>query len=383
MTNIIDYLSWRGDLRFSQSGLCEIDMLIFAQLVHAPLERLGDGGPGMTLAELMPLVYPEPPDKDANVLEQKRFELWTAASACTRFSGVTLGSFESHFEPEREKQFAAAMFMLGGMGVAAFRGTDATLVGWKEDFNMSFESPIPSQNEAVEFINETGQGVHTLYVCGHSKGGNLALYSSSMCDADKRSRIKGVYSFDGPGLDDATVRSDGYKELEGRIHSYVPESSIIGLLMDYHDEYFVVESDGVSIWQHNPYLWHVNGSHFVAAENTTRSSRFTDATLHAFLSDCSTDERRALVDTLYDILSASKAVRLRDLPRGLAMHAPAVYEACKDVPQATRAVLKKTLSALVSAGSENLSVLFGTDDRHDDAALPSDAPASNDAGLPM
>lgn len=379
MANIMDYLSWRGDLRFSQSGLCEIDMLIFAQLVHAPLERLGGEGIGSTLAELQPRVYPQAPDKDASELEQSRYTLWLAAAKTARYSGVTLGSFEAHFEPESEKQFAAAVFMLGGMGVVAFRGTDATLVGWKEDFNMSFESPIPSQLEAVNFLNEASGDAHTLYVCGHSKGGNLALYSASMCNPHTRKRIKGVYSFDGPGLDDETARSEGYTELNDKIHSFLPESSIIGLLMDYHDEFFIIESDGVSIWQHNPYLWHVEGAHFKAAEGMTRSSRFTDRTLHAFLAGCTPDERRALVDTLYNILSVSKAVRLRDLPKGLAMHAPAVIDACKDVSPENREVLKKTLSTLASAGSDNLRLLFGLGGKHDDEM----APTGDEQGLPM
>ncbi len=268
------------------------------------------------------------------------------------------------------------MFMLGSIGIVAFRGTDATLVGWKEDFNMSFSGAVPSQTEAVGFINGIDGGVLSLYLCGHSKGGNLALYSASMCRSDKRRLIKGVYSFDAPGLDDGAASGEGYKELKGRIHSYLPESSIIGLLLDYHDDYFVIESDGVGIFQHNPYKWHVKGSHFVSAEGMTRSSRFTERTLHDFLADCSDEERRTIVDTLYSILAASKAVRLRDLPRGLAANAPAVLSAYKDVPPAARAVIRRSLSALASAGFGNIGVLFGG--KKDD-----DVDSTDNSGLSM
>ena len=383
MSNIIDYLGWRGDLRFSQSALCEIDMLIFAQLVHAPLERLGGGGIGQTLSEMQPIVYPAPPDKDANELEQMRYKLWLAASGTERFSGVTLKRFESHFEPEREKQFAAAMFSISGVGVVAFRGTDATLIGWKEDFNMAFVSPVPSQTEAVAFLNESAKEQHTLYVTGHSKGGNLALYSSSMCEPSVRALIKRVYSFDGPGLDDSTRNSAGYADVNDRIEAFIPESSIIGLLMGYHDDYFIIDSDGVSISQHNPYLWHVCGARFVLVEDTTHSSRFTDATLHTFLSECSTDERRTLVDTIFNVLSVSQAVRLRDLPRGLALHVPEVIAACKDVSPAAREVLKKVLGTLVGAGAENLRMLFGLDSKPKEEPQAPAPSAPADGGLPM
>lgn len=379
MSNVLDYLSWRGDLRFSQSEPNEIDMLIFAQLVHAPLERLQGGGLGGTLDSLQPEVYPAEPDKDANELEQMRYKLWLAAAKTARFSGVTLGQFTSHFEPEREKQFAAAVFDIGGLGVVAFRGTDATLIGWKEDFNMAFTSPVPSQTESVAFLNDVGQKYHSTFVTGHSKGGNLALYSVSMCQPEVRARVKRVYSFDGPGLDDSVRQSDGYREAHDRVSAFIPESSIIGLLMGYHDELAIIDSDGVSISQHNPYLWHVVGAHFALAEDTTRSSRFTDRTLHAFLSECPPEERHTLVDTLFDVLAASRAVRLRDLPRGLAMHAADVLDVCKDVSPETRDVLKKVLATLASAGTENLRLLFGLSEREENDELP--VPPEN--GLPM
>ena len=380
MDNIIDYLSWRGDLRFSQSELNEIDMLIFAQLVHAPLERLNGAGEGMTLQQIQEAVYPAAPGEDANELEKLRYQLWLAAAKTPRFSSVTLAHFAAHFEPEREKQFAAALFAIGGLGIVAFRGTDATLIGWKEDFNMAFTSPVPSQTDAVAFLNDAAKRMHTLYVCGHSKGGNLSLYASSMCEPHVRRRIKSVYSFDGPGLDDATSQSDGYREINDRIRSFIPESSVIGLLLGYHDQFSIIDSDGVSLSQHNPYLWHVRGSTFQLAEETTLVSRFTDKTLHNFLSSCSPEERKTLVDTIFNILAVSKAVRLRDLPRGLAMHVPEVLDAIKDVSPESRAVLKRTMTALGSASTDSLRALFGIGDKKEQDELPAAKP---DSGLPM
>lgn len=359
MNNILDYLSWRGDLSFERVSLCEADFLIFAQLVHAPLERLDGDGRGGSLSQLKEKVYPCAPGKDANGLIRSRYELWLAAMQCARFSSVTLERFDSHFEPEAEKQFAAALFQAGGVGVVCYRGTDATLTGWKEDFNMAFESPVPSQTEAVAFLNEAAQAREPLYACGHSKGGNLAMYAASMAEPTARERLLGVYSFDGPGLDDRTRDGDGYRAVSPRIRAYIPESSVIGLLLGYPDAFTVVQSDSVSLWQHNPYYWHVLGPGFERAESTTRSSRFTDRALHSFLAGCPPEERRLLVDTLFGILSATGASKLRELPRGVATHLDEILSALKSVPPDSRRALTRSLKLLAGAGAESLGILLG------------------------
>ncbi len=359
MTNIIDYVHWRGDLTMQQSPLCAVDCLIYAQLVHAPLERLNGAGEGKPLSELTAAVYPDAPGKDENTLVKSRYELWTAMDKTPRFGSVTLARFESHFEPEAEKQFAGALFLLGdGTGVVSFRGTDATLTGWKEDFNMSFESPVPSQKEAVAFLEACAVVVDALYVCGHSKGGNLAMYSASMCADAVRAHIRRVYSFDGPGLDMNTLESAGYQAVRDRIHSYIPESSIIGLLMGHQEQYTIIDSDSVSLWQHNPYYWHVQGTNFLTAPDTTRSSRFTDLTLHAFLDSCTPAQRQVLVDTLFGVLDVTGVERLKDLPRGVATHLDDVLAAMRAVPQEDRQVVSDLLKTLADVGGDHVSLLW-------------------------
>ena len=220
MNNIIDYVKWRGDLTFDQAPLCPVDFLIFAQLVHLPLENLRGQGLGDRLCDLEGSVYDAPPAKDENTLIRSRYELWQALRDTPRFGDVRLARFASHFDVEAEKQFAAAVFRCGDVSIAAFRGTDATLVGWKEDFNMGFESPVPSQTEAVAFLTDNAALTDTWYTCGHSKGGNLAMYAAAMCSPEVRKKIRGVYSFDGPGMDQRTLQSPGWQELS--VHSYIP-----------------------------------------------------------------------------------------------------------------------------------------------------------------
>ena len=178
--NALDYLSWRGDLPFSQDGFNEIDMLLFSMLVYAPIENYAkdftaESGRGPTLLSLFRTVYPKPLPKGTSYVFQPRYDLWHMMEDHKRFAEVHLDRFLSNFEPENDKQFAAAVFccIIGGRKVAvvSFRGTDATVTGWKEDFDMAYKSPIPAQSDALEFLNSVlDSGYDRIYSAGHSKG---------------------------------------------------------------------------------------------------------------------------------------------------------------------------------------------------------------------
>ncbi|MDD3335379.1 MAG: DUF2974 domain-containing protein [Eubacteriales bacterium] len=356
---MFDYLDWRGDLSFDQSPLCSIDMLIFAVLSYCPMEALGHERGDENLAALENAVYPGTPSQE-NELAQLRRKLWHICAKSRRFADVTLARFVSHFDPSAEKQFAAALFELADhTAIIAFRGTDATVVGWKEDFNLAFETPIPAQEDAVRFLNEAVPAYEKIYVCGHSKGGNLSLYAAAHSDSEVRNHLVEIYSFDGPGLDDVTYSSTSYLEIESRIRSFVPESSIVGMLMDYHSEYTIIDSDGVSIWQHNPFLWHIKGPAFVTKPKLTRSGKFTDRTLHDFLASCTPDDRRVLVNTIFEIVNATGAHKLRDIPGGVARNWLQVYTALKKVPPEKQKLMEKMLKSLAEAGGSNLDALLG------------------------
>ena len=356
---MFDYLDWRGDLNFESAPINAVDLLIFATLSYCPLERMPGGFTPGTLAQLTAELYP-PDAAFRNDAEKQRCQLWKTAAESERFGGVQVQEFAYHFDPAGEKQFSATLFQLDERtAVAAFRGTDSTVVGWKEDFNMGFESPVPAQTDAVTFLTEVARHYEQLYTCGHSKGGNLALYAAVRSPADVRAKVLGVYSFDGPGLDDQTAGSPEYEEISSRICSFVPESSIVGMLLDYHDEYTIVDSDGVGILQHNPFLWHIRGPRFQTRANLTRSGRYADRTLHDFLAQCTTEERQVMVDTLFELVAATGAQRVKEIPMGLLKNFGAVRETLKKVPEENQLVLKKVFRTLAQAGGSNLDALLG------------------------
>ncbi len=359
MSNMLDYVAWRGDLTFTQAPFCAIDNVVFTQLVHLRLEKLPGAKEDIALGEAIEALQRDAPQKGADSLESQRYALAQALLCSARYRDVQIRFFEHNLDPASEKQFAAASFALcDGTAFIAFRGTDATLVGWKEDFNMSFESPVPSQTDAVSYLNRAaGRLPGFLRVGGHSKGGNLAIYAAAHCAPQVRVRLLKVYSDDGPGLDDATLSTVGYRALSSRIESYIPESSVIGMLMGYHDHYTVVASSGMGIFQHNPFLWQVKGPQFVTRTDVNRSSRFTNSTIHAWLNACTYEERRIFIDTLYQILRSTRAETFGDLTHHWAENAAVILAAMRQVDPGTRRILAQVLTALAAAGAANIRLL--------------------------
>ena len=361
MTNMLDYLLWRGDLTFAERPFNAVDGLILAQMSYFRWElALPEGGSG-TLAEIAPLLA----DKSfagAN-LENDRL-LLSLVAASARFGAARVTHYVHEFEESQEKQFAAAAFALGdGTLFLSFRGTDGTIVGWKEDFNMAFSEPVASQKRALEYLRAVAEEEGLpIRLGGHSKGGNLAVYAAAMAEPELQPRIRGVYSYDGPGLSDQIDSGALYSRIAGRLHSFVPQSSLVGMLLSYYREYTIVSSDSFGILQHNPYYWHVRGAAFVAAGARSRSSAYFEAVIRKWLSGIGEDERRTLVDALFDVLSATQAESFgKDLWSGILRNPGAVAAVIQGFDPAVRQKLTRMLaelgSAALHAGEDELKSL--------------------------
>ena len=349
MANMMDYHVWRGDVSVAYAPWNEVDSLIAATLSYQnyPPEPL--------LLREAAMLLPHPPDAEINFVKDSR-ALLSAAGMTERFSELRLHHFVSHTDPDRDMQFAAVTFDIpDGTHYIAFRGTDNTIVGWREDFNMAFESPIPAQAAAIDYLTRVaGEVVGPLIVGGHSKGGNLAVYAAAHAEEAIQGRIRTVYSFDGPGLDDATMASEGYANIARRIRSFIPQQSVVGLLMTYHPDYTVVKSDGVGLFQHDSFTWQVLGTDFIAVTELDVSSQLVDHTVHEWLSRVSKEQRKLFIDTIFDILEASGASTIKELLRDVPRHAPAILKALQKVDLETAKMVISLWGQFVHIGATNI-----------------------------
>ena len=316
MGNIFDYLTWRGDLTFTQDPPNAVDALIFSTLTYVGYGETAERPPESAASlrrcaeEFFALENPE-----SRVRSKKDMELLRCAAATARFGQCGLCLYRSVLLPEQETQFAAMTFLLDdGSMFLAYRGTDNSLVGWKEDFNMTFQQTIPAQRLAQEYIREAALA-HTapMRVAGHSKGGNLAVFAAARCSPMVRKRILTVYNNDGPGFTKYMIGDPGYNAIVPRIQTYIPQSSVIGMLLEHEEPFIVIRSKSVGIMQHDPYSWEVEGPHFLPVQEVTESSQFLDATIKNWFSSMSNRERNQLVEVLYGLLTTGEVENAADI----------------------------------------------------------------------
>lgn len=358
MANMMDYLDWRGDLTFSQSPFNEVDNLILAQLTYVNFDYIvppSVSGESMTMEEASEryfAMYDEGTIANFGPLIGISARLFKKAGASRRFSNVRLSNFVNVVDLDQTKQFAAIHFLLeDGSLFITFRGTDNTIVGWKENFNMSFTTPVPSQYEAVRYLEETaGDTAMPLRLGGHSKGGNLAVYAAVQCSPSIQSRIIEVYNNDGPGFDERMTKSEAYRSMLSRVKKIVPQSSIVGMLLEHEEEYIVVQSNQKRFMQHDAMSWEVMGAQFVHVDNVTQESRMLNVALKSWLDRMDKAQREQFVDAMFYVFESTKLRSFHDLSQAKWKKVSEMIKALNQSPE-NKEVLTKTLGLLFREGT--------------------------------
>jgi len=316
MGTLYDYLNWRGDLSFNTVPVTAVDALIFSALSYLDFEGIVP----KNLQNPIPLhvaadAFLHLEKTQDRIRVKNDLQLLRAAADAPRFRNARLAFYRSKLIVEEETQFAAIAFLLDdGTAFLAFRGTDYSLVGWKEDFNMSFQDSVPAQREAAAYVAEFASNYPVLLrLGGHSKGGNLAVYASAKVNPNIQKRILEIYNLDGPGFTENMMNDAGYLAIVPKIQTYIPESSIIGMLLEQRDEYRVIKSRQVGLLQHEPYSWEIQAGDFEYAEEISKSSQFADKAIANWIQDMTPQEREAFVDATYQLLSAGGASSVGEL----------------------------------------------------------------------
>lgn len=349
MANLLDYLDWRGDLTLRQAPFNEVDNLILAELSYLDFQGIVPdlGCRGRIKLRQAAEVYfsrvPQGEKIDMGVLVPDVIpDMLRKMAQSRRFQDMALSCFVDWLDAERAEQFAAITVETGdGMVYLSFRGTDDTLAGWKEDFNMACMPEVPSQKMAVEYVKAVAHRYprKKLRLGGHSKGGNLAVWSGVFCPAAVQRRIFAIWSNDGPGFHNDILDLPQHQRVEGRITSIVPKSSIVGMLLEHEEDYIVVDSSQEGLMQHDGFSWEVLGDHFVQLRSITRQGRMNDLVLKEWVHQMPLEQREKFVDGLFSVLTASGAKTLTDLKEESLKSAVAMVQAAKGMDKDTREAL--------------------------------------------
>lgn len=357
MPNLLDYISWRGDLSLTRDGFNEADAAVLARFAYIPFEGFAQPLP----AEFRPIrSFAAAALAEGGLMGSARWEtqddkLLAAMADSERFGGMEVGRPVCLLDEILQTQFSAITVKLQeDLYYIAFRGTDNTLVGWKEDMNMSFLCPIPGQEMAADYVRRRAECLPgRLILGGHSKGGNLAVYAAAFCGGAAQERIEAVYNFDGPGFFDDILQKEDYRRVCARIKTYIPQFSVVGMLLNREERQTVVHSVEIGIMQHDLYSWELLGPGFIHLEQVTKGSRFVDATIKDWISDMTPEQFEKFADAIYAVLSSSNARSIRDLKENWLESAKGIVHSLGDMDESTRTVVLETLRLLAqSAGHE-------------------------------
>ena len=353
---LLDYLKWRNDVSLDISPFNDIDNVILSCLAYIDFgEFFTNSDDSYTLEEIFELFCKN--HSLDEIRESKQFTervalLLEEMVQADRFKGTKVLCYSEDIDKEKVKQFAAVTFILpDGTNYISFRGTDSTIIGWKEDFLMTFMADTEGAKAAVKYLNEVSKLLEgELIVGGHSKGGNFAMFASAFCDKVVQDRIIRVYNNDGPGFRDEVIESTGYKEILPKICTIVPQTSMIGQLLANESEQRVIESDAIGLYQHDAMTWKVKKDSFVEAE-LDAFGNFVDVALGSWLEKIDDETRLSIVSTVFSMIEETEAETFYEFNDSFFKNTGIIIKGLVKLPKEKRAELMTALSSLIKVSS--------------------------------
>ncbi len=359
MGTILDYLEQYSEYSFQEKPMTEVDSVVLCQLSYLKFDGLVPGVKenkgSVTLKSLAEHENYE------NLFADTRFEkpnraLFQKLIQSRRFRNLKLNCYINIVEEAWETQFSAITYILDdGTVYLAYRGTDESIVGWKEDFNMALLSPVPAQEYSVKYLHMVTRRFHRpFFVGGHSKGGNLAVYSAMKCIPEVQDRIIRIYSLDGPGFRPEILESCNYDMIAGRVVKILPHSSVVGIIFESDMRFQVVESRSFGLLQHDLYNWKVKDDCLVHANDIYDSRKRMGDTMNQWILSLEEEQLKVFVDTLYKVVTASETDNLIDFAAAWKKSMNGMATALKEVDEETGEVIRKIFKSLMDMVGESM-----------------------------
>lgn len=317
MANINDYIKWRGDIPLNKDyPFNEIDSMILARFSYLIFNQ----------------IQMEDEETIENIsVKMKKFEndefryngdkdLITNLGKSNRFKKMKVTDFVENNEKENEKQFGAIVIHINDKELyISYIGTDDSIYGWKEDFNMAFMDNVPCQIEGKKYLEKIANKYKNkkLRIGGHSKGGNVAIYSSIIVDKKIQNRIIKVYNYDGPGFSKEVAEKYSKEMIIEKIETYFPQDSIIGRIMNHEEKCSVVLSNEKGILQHDIYSWQVLGTNLIYSAKLTKASEIMNNAVTSWLTNTSSEQRKIFIDTIFELFYSTDANTFREISKNL------------------------------------------------------------------
>ena len=345
MENFLDYLK-DNNKSFKESAFNVVDSLVLAYLSYLHFPSIKTKLKDLTMYD--------------SAKTKKNKEFLKRIILSNRYKDIEQCFFIEDTNDLIEKQFSAVTFLLPDNTMyISFRGTDSTLTGWKEDFNMAFMLPVPAQKEALNYVEKVTKLIpRKFYLGGHSKGGNLAVYAGCNLNNNVENRILKIYSHDGPGFLKEFLTTSNYQHIKNKIEKIIPSSSIIGMLLYTNESYKIIKSTASGILEHDPFSWVVNNNDFIALKKLSDGTDYTNKVINDFLSSLSKKEREIFIDSLFTVLKSTNLTTLDEISKNFIIKIPNIIISIYNLNDVNKKYILKTIKALVKSCIINLKELI-------------------------
>lgn len=366
MANVMDYIKKYGDISFCDMPFGEADNVALCGMYYMPFDKVVSDS-----FEDEPVDYKTASDEIFELRGRKHTpvglvllknisEQMVLMSKYKRFQEMKVVAAVRVYEKAPAVQFEAATFLLpDGKIVVLFKGTDDTLTGWKEDFDILTKKGIPSNRLSIEYLEKAAKNFDgNIIVCGHSKGGFIAQYAALYSSKEVRDRIEVVYNDDGPGFwDYSYLESETYAEMLPKYRHFVPQSSFIGMMLAHDNDYEIIKSNQIlGPLQHDLNSWQFSGKKLVRAEELTDMGKMNDGVLRDLVGGLDDESEKVLDAVLDKVLSGVNQTGLLDVKKNF-------VPALKGWVEAWRSLDRDTQKKFLKIFSDTPEIVFRNSNR--------------------
>lgn len=361
MKNMLDYIKEFGHVSFEERAFSEIDALVLTELEYLPLEKVvpsdENGEIFVTvkeIAEYMQEHKQELFDENPMMITEERHEVSQVIADAPRFQSLKFFGVVSVWDKDTTKQFAAVTVEVEpSVRLVIYRGTDETLIGWKEDFLMTYSPLVAAQTDAKEYLaKQASLWGGDLMISGHSKGGNLAIYAAATQEEDVQLRIVDIFCFDSPGLYRSVLETKGYQNIVPLAMRYIPQDSLVGLMLESEVPYVIVKSNATGAMQHSAMTWEIEDGQFIKMEKLTKNSQLNDQTFKKWTESVSDEELELFWNVFFELLFSVGIDTVNDLYGQFMHYVQEFLKAAGDMDEEKRELLTRIALLLVSTRFE-------------------------------
>ena len=349
MANINDYLLWRGDLPINDKfRFNEIDSMILARFSYLRFDKI----------KVEPLETIGSISNKMKDLDNEEFryngdkELITYLGQSERFKNMVVTDFVQLDDKEIEKQFGAITVHISDDEIyVSFIGTDATIMGWKEDFNMGFLENVPCQLAGKEYLSEIAEKYKSarIRVGGHSKGGNVAIFSVITASKEIQDRIIKVYNYDGPGFNNEIIEKYANQKIINQIETYISQDSVIGRVLNHKEKITVVQSVQKGLLQHDIYSWQVLKTNPITLEKNTQISEDIKNALNTWLDETTNEQRKIFIDSIFELFYWTEAETFGEISATLMQNIIKILKKYTEISKEDRKTITEMITIFVKA----------------------------------